>query len=270
MGGFEVVDPRYRTIYERSVEVLGNDARVASVEVGGSIASGTADQWSDLDLEVIAHADDHAALVADWPVWLDAITATVFARTPIAPFIVNAVTDEGLTLDIAIFAGEKPNWNPPGKTPAEPRYTVGMLSHQSFTDVGAALDYAVAEQLRGMAGPFISLVERDEHMRHLAGVPHLLGLLTTVFLAETGALPPAKHWNRTYTEEQRDAVAALPPAAATRDAIVAFGLGVAELVITRARPLYPRYELTWPAELARVVADRVDETLAIDTRQWLH
>ena len=37
-----------------------------------------------------------------------------------------------------------------------------------------------------MNGPFISLLEREEHLRHLTGVPHLLGLLTTVFLAETG------------------------------------------------------------------------------------
>ena len=124
--------------------------------------------------------------------------------------------------------------------------------------------------MRGMAGPFISLVQREEHMRHLAGVPHLLGLLTTVFLAETGARPPGKHWNRTYTEEQRAAVAALPPAAATRDAIVAFGLGLAELLVTRARPLFPRYGLEWPGGLAEVVAARVDECLSIDTRAWLH
>ena len=84
-----------------------------------------------------------------------------------------------------------------------------MLSATKFDDVGAALEYAVAEQLRGLAGPFITFLQREEHLRHLTGVPHLLGLLTTVFLAETGEPPPGKHWNDTYTDEQRAAVAAL-------------------------------------------------------------
>ena len=263
--GLAAIDPRYRAVYERAVTVLGDDARVAHVGASGSVRDGTADRWSDLDLEVVAHAEDHASLLEDWPAWLAEITPTAFARTPIAPFIVNAITDEGLTLDLAVYAGAVPEW----PRPKEPTYTVGMLA-KPFTDLGDALEYAVAEQLRGMAGPFISLVQREEHLRHLAGVPHLLGLLTTVFLAETGARPPGKHWNRTYTEEQRAAVAALPPAAATRDAIVAFGLGLAELLVTRARPLFPRYGLEWPGGLADVVAARVDECLSIDTRAWLH
>src|SRR5206468_2400671 len=98
----------------------------------------------------------------------------------------------------------------------------------------------------------------------------ILGLLTTVFLAETSAPPPGKHWNRTFTEEQRAAVAALPPVAATRESIIAFGLGVAEMVVRRARPLCDRYGLTWPAELVAVTAARVRSELGIDVGEWLH
>ena len=89
MGGFEVVDPRYRGLYDRAVEVLGADDRVQSVRAGGSIGAGTADAWSDLDLEVVTHAEHHDAFLADRDTWLAAITPTVFARTPIAPFIIN-------------------------------------------------------------------------------------------------------------------------------------------------------------------------------------
>lgn len=264
MSGLDVIDPRLVEVWERAQAVLGADERVRSVELGGSVAAGTADEWSDLDLQVVAHADHHDGFLADWPVWLAEITPTVFARTPIAPFIVNAVTADGLTLDIVVFNGEAITF------PRATDYVVGALSHTRFADVGAALEYAVAEQLRGMAGPFISLVRRGEHLRHLAGVPHLLGLLTTVFLAELGAPPPGKLWNRTYTDEQLAAVASLPPVGANHDDIVAFGLAVAELVVTRARPLYPRYGLTWPTALAQVAARRVHDTLAIDTTPWLH
>jgi hypothetical protein len=263
MGGLDVIDPRLRTVWDRANEVLAGDPRVRAVALSGSVGSGTADEWSDLDIVVVSDPEQHDGFVADWPVWLAEITPTVFARTPIAPFIINSVTDEGLTFDVAIWPGQAP---PPFVPP--PQYTVGMLAGQRFDDVGSALAYAVEEQLRGMAGPFLSLLQRDEHLRHLTGVPHLLGLLTTVFLAETGAPPPGKHWNRTFTEEQRQAVADVPPAAATREAIVAFGMGVAELVVTRARPLYDRYGLEWPADLARVARDRVLTHTGIDISRW--
>jgi len=264
MGGLDVIDDRYRELYERAVVVLEADDRVVSVALSGSVGTGTADAWSDLDLQIITRPEDHEAFLRDWPSWLASITPTVFARTPIAPFIINTVTSEGLTLDFAVWAG------PPPPFPAPTQYVVGMLSGRRFDEVGEALEYAVAEQMRGMAGPFISLLQRDEHLRHLTGVPHLLGLLTTVFLAETGAPPPAKHWNGTFTAEQRDAVAGLPPVSATRDGLMAFGLSLAELLVSRARPLYPRYALEWPAGLAAATARRLREQLGLETGSWLY
>jgi predicted nucleotidyltransferase len=265
VAGFEVVDPRFRGLYERALDVLGSDPRVKEVQIGGSVGAGTADAWSDLDLVVVTHAEHHDDFLADRDAWLAAITPTVFARTPIAPFVINTVTDEGLTFDISVWADAAPEWPTPPV-----RYAVGLLSSTQFEHIADALEYAVAEMLRGMNGPFISLLEREEHLRHLTGVTHLLGLLTTVFLAETGAVPPGKHWNGAYTEEQRAAVGALPPVSATREGLLAFGLGLSELLVTRARPLYPRYDLEWPADLARVTAKRVQEQLAIDVTAWLY
>jgi len=265
VGGFDVVDPRFQPLYDRAIEVLTADSRVKEVQLGGSIGAGTADAWSDLDILIVTHTEHHDAFLAARDTWLAAITPTVFARTPIAPFIINTVTDEGLTFDLSVWADAAPVWPTPPV-----RYVVGMLSSSPFEDLGAALEYAVVEQLRGMAGPFISLIEREEHLRHLTGVTHLLGLLTTVFLAETGAIPPGKHWNGAYTEEQRAAVAALPAISATREGLIAFGLGLSELLITRARPLFPRFELEWPADLARVTAVRVQDQLGIDVSAWLY
>ena len=263
MGGLEVIDPRFVELHDRAVAVLGADERVTSVSVSGSVGSGTADEWSDLDLQVVVAAEHHEAFLAEWPTWLAEITPTVFARTPIAPFVINTVTADGLTFDLAVFPGEAFAFPPPTG------YTVGMLASARFERIDEALEYAVVEQLRGMAGPFISLIQRDEHLKHLAGVPHLLGLLTTVFLAELDAPMPGKHWNRTFTPEQLAAVAALPGAAATREAMIAFGMGVAELVLTRARPLFADRGLEWPAPLAAVAADRVRDCLGMEPGDWL-
>ena len=179
--------------------------------------------------------------------------------------MINTITDEGLTFDIAVWAGEVPEWPTPPV-----RYTVGLLSGSPFEDLGAALEYAVAEQLRGLTGPFISLLEREEHLRHLTGVPHLLGLLTTVFLAETGSVPPGKRWNGSYTEEQRAAVAALPPVSATRDGLIAFGMGLAELLLSRARRCSTATTWTGPSDLASVAAARVQEQVGIDISSWCY
>lgn len=263
MGGLDVVDPGYAPLLDRARAVLANDDRVSGVEVSGSIANGTADQWSDLDLQVMTVPEHYEDFLADWPNWLADITPTVFAQTPLAPFIINSVTADGLTVDIAVFSGQAGTFSPPST------YAVGMMSAQRFESIGPALEYAVAEQLRGLAGPFISLLQRNEHLRHLTGVPHLVGLLTTVFLAESGAPPPAKHWNATFDEEQRRTVAALPPLRATRIDLMAFGLGVAETVVRRARVLYPSFGLEWPSELASVVATRLRAELGVDVTDWL-
>jgi hypothetical protein len=252
-------------LYERAVEVLTDDPRVSGVEVAGSIAAGTADSWSDLDVHVIAHVAEYDAFLGNWPSWLGAITPTVFARSPIAPFILNTLTPDGLTFDVAVFSGQAPVFPPPSS-----QYAVGLLSSRRFNNLAEALEYAVAEQLRGLAGPFISLIQREEHVRHLTGLPHILGLLTTVFLAETRAAPLGKHWNATLTAEQRDAVGALPPLGATRDGVMGFGLGLAELLVERARPLYDRYGLEWPAALCAVTAARLATHLDVDVSAWLY
>ncbi len=264
MGGFDVIDPRFEALYHRALSVLEADHRVAYIGLSGSVARGTADPWSDLDIEVVAHAEHHASFLADWPKWLSLITPTVFARTPLAPFIINTVTIEGLTLDIAVWSGKAMEFS------VSSHYTVGLLSGARFDKVGDALEYAVAEQLRGLAGPFVSLIQREEHVRHLTGVPHLIGLITTVFLAETELPQPAKHWNSTFTEEQRQAIAALPPVRAMRDDVIAFGLAAARLLVDRARPLYPRFGLEWPAALAAITAARLRSELGIETEEWLH
>jgi hypothetical protein len=264
MGGIEAIDPRYGPMLDRARQVLGEDDRVRSVSVGGSVGAGTADRWSDLDLAIVTDPQHHDGFIRDWPVWVGRITPTVFARTPIAPFIVNTITEEGLTVDFVIWSGEAPVLRSPAG------YAVGMLSSAKFGDIRDALEYAVAEQLRGLAGPFISLIQRGEHLKHLTGVPHVLGLLTTVFLAETGQAPPAKIWNLTYTSEQLDAVARLPPVRAAADDLTAFGLGVAKLIVERGRPLFQHHDIAWPSGLARVAAARIHDNLGIDTTDWLN
>ena len=53
--------------------MLARDARVIAAWVGGSIAEGTADRWSDVDLRVATTKFDHAEVMAAMPATLAAI-----------------------------------------------------------------------------------------------------------------------------------------------------------------------------------------------------
>ena len=41
-------------------------------------------------------------------------------------------------------------------------------------------------------------------------------------------------------------------------------------LMTRARPLFPRYGLEWPSDLARVTAARVEDQLGLDISTWCY
>jgi hypothetical protein len=52
---------------ERVLELLRKDARVADAELGGSLATGSADRWSDVDVDVsVAEGVDPRELADDW------------------------------------------------------------------------------------------------------------------------------------------------------------------------------------------------------------
>lgn len=257
MGGFEVVAPRYAELYERAVAVAANDVRVVRVETHGSVATGTADEWSDLDIKVIVRDDDHGAVVAEWRDWLDAITPTVWADTPIAPFVVNSVTDDGLTFDMSFWPESLPDF------PMPTGLQVGFLGGKRHEAYPPAVEYAVFESLRGMSGPLIKFLKRGEHVAHLSGIGHSLTLLQAVLLAERDAPIDARKPASELSPESLAVIAALPPVSATYDALLAFELAIGREVITRGKSLFVRYGLEWPKPFERVAATNLREQLGV-------
>lgn len=256
---FAKVDPRYAALYARACDVLGADERVVRVEVSGSIAEGTADEWSDLDLKVIVRDGALSGFLDEWQDWMAKITPTVLLDRPLFPFVINAVTDEGLTFDVSVWGESAPEWTPPAG------FAVGMMSGRRFTDYPSAVAYAVQERLRCLAGPGIRFTKRGDSVSHLSGLGHTLGLLTTVLLAETGVVPEdPRHPERYLTAEQRAVFAALPPVAATPESLLAFELALAEATITRARPLL----VDWPSALAAVAKRNLRDHMGLEV-DWL-
>jgi predicted nucleotidyltransferase len=263
VGGFDAVDPRYEELYDRACAVFAADDRVERVELHGSIATGTADAWSDLDLKVIVPDALHKAVVDDWEQWMDAIAPMVLRDRPIAPFIVNAITADGLVFDVSVWTSSMPGFA------GRDGLAVGFLSSQRFHDYPAAVAYAVAESLRGTAGALIKLLKRGHHVFHFSGVGHTFGLLQTVLLAEVEAPIDSRRPWANLPPEQVAVLAALPPVAPSYDSLLEFELAVSRQVITRGRALLAHYGLEWPTALEAVAARNLREHLGV-TVDWLH
>lgn len=263
VGGREVIDPRYEHLYQRALEVFDADERIIEVQIHGSLATGTADEWSDLDLKVIVRDDDHAAVVAEWKSFIDAISPTVFAQRPIAPVVVNCVTFEGLTLDVSFFLDSFRDF------PMPDGLGVGLLSGQRHHEYPSAVDYAVNEALRGISGPLPKFLNRGEHVAHFMGVGHTLSLLQAVLLAEADAPINSRKPANELSDEKRAVIDALPPVAPNYDALLAYELAIGQQVITRGRKLFADYGLDWPSAFEAVAAVNLREKLGV-TVDWLH
>src|SRR5262245_30812590 len=95
---------------ERAAEALRGDERVVTVWLGGSLAAGTADGYSDVDLRIAVADVAFEAVVADWQALPDRIAPTVLRRkigTPESP-VVTAITREWLRFDIALARESTP------------------------------------------------------------------------------------------------------------------------------------------------------------------
>ncbi len=162
-----------------------------------------------------------------------------------------------------MWAESAPEWTPP------PGFTVGLMSGRRFTAYPSAVEYAVNERLRGLAGPLIRFLHRGDHIAHFMGLGHSLSLLITVLLAESDAPIDGRRASDALTKEQRWVIANLPAAQPTFESLLAYELAIADEVITRGRRLFNQYELAWPRPFEAVALANLRTHLHVSPA-WLH
>jgi hypothetical protein len=166
------------------------DPRIRAAWLAGSFGKGIADRWSDVDAHLLidpAHADDFGAGVRGW---LEALRPLVLYRLMFGGQMVNAMTDEGLRLDVWLHTGETAevvegqtrvlyaedgalNWLPhPG-------------TKLSQAEAAAELDRAIPEFWRCVAMLPVAL-GRDEKLIGAAGNFLIVLLLTDVLSVQSG------------------------------------------------------------------------------------
>ena len=99
----EVLPHRYLRLFDRARARFESDERFRALWLAGSLARGTADAASDLDLILTVADDHHQELARSWRDWLGDITPTVLAEElPFAPGSFYCVTPDYERLDIVL------------------------------------------------------------------------------------------------------------------------------------------------------------------------
>ena len=246
------------------------EPRIRALALSGSYGAGLEDAYSDLDFLVVADDGATDAVVA---LWRDAVARVgeivLWRDRQVKPSLINAITADWLRID-ADFA-----------TPQEitRRTRDGLKILFDHDQLFGALPEAAAkpgpnperlvwqiEEFLRILGLLPLAMGRAEYFNSITGLLHLRTLIVDLLVEETAAphRGGALHLNRLITAEQKQALAALPPLVAERDALIAAELAYAALYLPRARRMAARLGVDWPERFERATWAHLRATLGIE------
>jgi hypothetical protein len=251
----------HQALIRRAVTVLEGDARVLAAWLVGSFATGEADAFSDVDLQVLVTDEAASDLQGSWPAFVEQITPTV--RTTPFPGMTGGtcVTPEWLHLDVVFHAasfdpsgieGMVPLLDRDGRLPDHPVARPDARGAPFFPSW-------LVDWFLYMVGASVGVVGRNEVVPGSNGVLVVRDIgLVGLFLAEQGLLttrahsPPTNPFPFTkrlrpfLTEEQHGVLESLPPIEPTIDAVVDGYRALARAFLPRARALADATDSEWP------------------------
>jgi Nucleotidyltransferase domain len=248
--------PSHRPLFNGLLSVCEGDDRIRALWLSGSLAKGTADGGSDLDILVAIRDSDFDEFAGQWREWLATITPTLLARElPFAPGCFYSMTTGCERLDVISEPVSK-------LSSSRHRYrrvifdrdgldaTVPAADPLPGPDLGR-LRWLVEEFFRIEAiAPFM-LNQRRDYLVVVDGVQSLHRMLYQVFVESNQPQPPMgiKQWSARLTSEQRETLTALPTAQPERDSIVLALKAVVAAMRTAGRAAVTACGVSWPTDL---------------------
>lgn len=253
MYGIETLAPGYARLFEVVDAWARKQEAVRALFIHGSLAHGTSDAYSDLDLLIVTDSNSIANSMADAGRVLGGVEPFIIENhleSPIAS-ILSVVTDRWHRVDVAVCGRGSPLLKqplitvfdldsiyegPPVKSPPEP----------ARPDRVAQI---AKEFLRVLGLSVVVLGRKDVHAAH-EGANLLRGMLIDLFLMESPVTTrsSAKKLLPALTAEQQALLRSLPPLADDHDRIAAYSTAIADLFLPRARGLLESVGGKWPEE----------------------
>lgn len=259
-----------RQIVERIVAVLEADPRVAAIWLGGSLARGNADAFSDVDIAILIDDADVPSFIAQLDRVVDRIGPTVYRRQMRLGenTILVAITPEWLRFDLGIHATSEIETR-------SFRHVALLFDRRGFGErlrraesteaiPAERFTFIVQEFLR-VLGLLPVVIGREEYLVGMEGVVLLRRYLTDFFIAANGIVDRggALRLNPLLQPEQRSMLAELPPIAPTRDAVIAGHLACAKRFLPLARELSVERGFAYPDDLARAMIEHLHRSLGV-------
>jgi predicted nucleotidyltransferase len=248
--------------------VFGSDERVRGVWLSGSLARGTADRASDLDLLVAVADDAHDDFAASWRSWLAEITPTVLAEEQwFAKGSFWSITPGFERFDVVVE---------PVSQVARTLFPVRRV----VFDRDGLTELLPPEQQRGRSGAtvgklvqdwfhFSAMLEtvlwREDWLLAAEHLHFLRDLVYKLYLESNQPLPAMglKRWSEKLTAEQRRSLEALPTAAFSQNDLVAAHLAFSRAFLGVAVPLAAELGVEWPAMLASAASEHLRAVLGL-------
>ena len=258
------------TFIQKITERLSNDPGIDTLFLGGSLGSGLADRFSDIDLLALPKGD--AGEFADrWPGILGEVAEIVMIRRMgTAPRILfNAVTVDWMRCDLYLTIADDLSRRPKG----------GLKPLIDPHDMHAEMPDA-AEPRPIAAARLTYMIE--EHLRILGLIPVALGrgeLVTAVQgagfqrdslvqLMQMAANVPADggllRLSRDLPAAEMEVLMALPAAQPDPGSLLATHRAISDAFLPRARKLAEQAGVTWPAAFEDATRRHLVAELGVD------
>jgi hypothetical protein len=244
------VPPRLRPVLGLLHDACGDDGRIRAAWIGGSLASGLADDWSDIDLHLAVRDPEEFEPTA----WLGGLTPLVLADPiPGVPGGFLFLTPDWVHVDLVVHGTtDLDQGGRPARVLLDRDH---LLREVPATGVGRGEPYYPADQVRQFLyfmGNAVTVLHRGELLALSQGTAVMRDqLLVPLLLAENGIRKQdgAKRLNRYLTSEQLEFLAGLPPISLDASELRAAQRAIAAGYLRRARRLASRCHALWPQEL---------------------
>ena len=259
----------YHRHFDRILEVVRPDERIRGLWLSGSLARGTADAGSDLDLVLAVRDDDFDAFAEGWRDWMARITPVLLAKElPRSKVIIYALTEDLCRIDAVV----------------EPVSRVATSPHRRRLAVidRDGLDRMVPEPEPG-PGPDRSKITAmiTEFWRIQANFPAMINgrkdllcanvgvhgsaqMLYDLFVETNQPLPPmgVKQFTSRLQPDQAEVLLGLPVCApGDRRLLIEADLAVCEAMATAGRAAAERVGADYPERIAAAVQAHLHTTL---------
>jgi hypothetical protein len=262
--------PSYRPLFNRLLSICEDDERVRALWLSGSLAKGTADGGSDLDILLAIRDSDFEEFVTRWRLWLAGITPTLLARElPFARGCFYSTTTGCERLDVICEPVS-------GVSASRHRYRRVIFDRDGLDATVPAPDPPPGpdrDRLRRLVEEFFRieaiapfmLNQRHDLLVVVNGVQSLQRMLYDVFVECNQPQPPmgVKQWSARLTAEQRAILTALPVAAPESESIVVALKAVVAAMRTSGRAAVTAAGGSWPTGLDDGVQRFVDRSLQV-------